>query len=53
MVRAINGKEGRAKIAANSMDAVGNSPEEFAAKLNSEIAKWGKVIKDSGAAMQQ
>jgi tripartite-type tricarboxylate transporter receptor subunit TctC len=26
-----------------------NTPEEFAAFLKSEIAKWGKVVKDAGA----
>jgi tripartite-type tricarboxylate transporter receptor subunit TctC len=30
------------------IEAVGNSPEEFAATVNSEMAKWGKVIKDAG-----
>ena len=30
-------------------EPVGNTPEEFGAYLKSEIAKWGKVVKDSGA----
>ena len=30
-------------------DTVGNTPDEFAVYLKSEIAKWGKVVKDSGA----
>ena len=29
-------------------EAVGSSPEQFAATIKSEIAKWGKVIKDAG-----
>ena len=30
-------------------ESVGNTPEEFAIYLKAEIAKWGKVVKDSGA----
>ena len=29
------------------VDAVGNTPEEFAARIKAEIAKWEKVIKDA------
>ena len=29
-------------------DAVGNTPEEFARFFQSEIAKWGKVVKAAG-----
>ena len=29
-------------------EAVGNSPEEFAAIIKSDMAKWSKVIKDAG-----
>jgi len=29
-------------------EAVGSSPEEFATAIRSEMAKWGKVIKDAG-----
>ena len=29
--------------------AVGNTPEEFAAYTQSELAKWGKIVKASGA----
>jgi tripartite-type tricarboxylate transporter receptor subunit TctC len=30
------------------VDIVGNSPEEFAAYLRTEIARYAKVIKDAG-----
>lgn len=39
----------RELMAANGLAPVGNTPEEFAAYLNSQIIKWAKVIKQSGA----
>jgi len=39
----------RAKLADLALDAIGNSPDEFAAAVRSEIPKWAKVIKESGA----
>ena len=30
-------------------DAVGGAPEEFAGIIKADFAKWGKVVKDSGA----
>jgi tripartite-type tricarboxylate transporter receptor subunit TctC len=38
----------RAKLAALGMEGIGDSPEEFAAVIKSEIPKWAKVIKESG-----
>jgi tripartite-type tricarboxylate transporter receptor subunit TctC len=38
----------RAKLAALGMEGIGNSPDEFAAVIKSEIPKWAKVIKESG-----
>jgi tripartite-type tricarboxylate transporter receptor subunit TctC len=26
----------------------GNAPEQFAARISSEVPKWSKVIKDAG-----
>ena len=34
--------------ASQGADAGGQRPEEFAALVKSEIAKWGKVVKDAG-----
>lgn len=36
-------------LTAVSMEPVTHSPEEFAAFIKAEIAKWGKVVKASGA----
>jgi tripartite-type tricarboxylate transporter receptor subunit TctC len=30
------------------MEPVGNTPDEFATVVNADIAKWGKVVRDSG-----
>ena len=37
------------KLTAQGLDLVGNTPEEFAAVIRSEIVKWARVIKASGA----
>jgi tripartite-type tricarboxylate transporter receptor subunit TctC len=39
----------REKLLAQGAEPAGNSPEEFASFVKSEIAKWRKVVKDSGA----
>jgi len=39
----------KSKLAAQGLDAVGNSPEQFAAYMKSEADKWAKIIKASGA----
>jgi tripartite-type tricarboxylate transporter receptor subunit TctC len=38
----------RAKFADLGLETIGNSPDEFAALIKSEIPKWAKVIKESG-----
>ncbi|MEO7729272.1 MAG: tripartite tricarboxylate transporter substrate binding protein [Burkholderiales bacterium] len=37
------------RFTAEGADLVGNTPDEFAAFITSEIAKWSKVVKLSGA----
>jgi len=37
----------RQKLVDQGFDPVGDSPEEFAAYIKSEIAKWAKVIRDA------
>lgn len=38
-----------AQLSVVAAEPVGSTPQEFAAFLQSEITKWGKVIKQSGA----
>ena len=38
----------RAKLTDLGLEGIGNSPDEFAAIIKSEIPKWAKVIKESG-----
>jgi len=40
--------ETRAKFAELGFETIGSSPEQFAAQIRTEIARWGKVIKDAG-----
>jgi tripartite-type tricarboxylate transporter receptor subunit TctC len=39
----------RKRLAVLGFDAVENTPEQFTAYIRVEVAKWAKVIKDSGA----
>lgn len=46
-VAVINQPEARKQLAAEGGEAVGNSPEEFARWLKTEIAKWTKVVREA------
>jgi len=37
------------RITSQGAESVPNSPDEFAIFIKSEVAKWGKVVRDSGA----
>jgi tripartite-type tricarboxylate transporter receptor subunit TctC len=39
-------------FAAQGLEAAPGTPEEFGAYLRSEVAKWGKVVKQSGAKVE-
>lgn len=47
--RVLKMKEVQEKIGAEGGNAQGSTPEEFADQLKSDIVKWGKVVKASGA----
>ena len=44
--------EVKARLAADGADAVGNRPDEFAAYLRAELAKWDKVVKAGGIKLE-
>jgi tripartite-type tricarboxylate transporter receptor subunit TctC len=48
IVRALRAPDVRERLAADGAEPVGNSPEEFAAFIRAEIAKWAKVAKAAG-----
>ncbi len=48
IVRMINTAEVSERLAALGFEPVGSTPEQFAAQLKSEIAKWAKVIQETG-----
>ena len=47
MVRYLRTPEARERFLSQGAEAVGSSPEEFAAAIKADMAKWGKVIKDA------
>jgi tripartite-type tricarboxylate transporter receptor subunit TctC len=48
LVRMVNESEVRVRISREGADPVGSTPDQFAARVRSEIAKWSKVSKDAG-----
>ena len=48
VVRVLQLPDVRTRFSADGAEPVGNTPEEFAAYIRAETAKWGKVVRDSG-----
>ncbi len=49
VVQVLRSTEGRERLAAEGAEGVGTTPEQFAAYMQSEMVKWSKVVKQSGA----
>ena len=39
----------RKRLGDEGADPVGGTPEQFASLIKSDIPRWGKIVKDSGA----
>jgi tripartite-type tricarboxylate transporter receptor subunit TctC len=48
LVRMVNSPEVRRRISQEGADPVGSTPEQFAERVKSEIAKWTRVAKAAG-----
>lgn len=48
IVQVLNSADVKEKLFNVGIEVVGSSPEQFAAMMKSDMAKWGKVIKDAG-----
>ena len=47
--RAIQAPDTRERLEALAFEPVGGSQREFAEYVKAEIAKWGKVVRETGA----
>jgi tripartite-type tricarboxylate transporter receptor subunit TctC len=52
VVRVLNMPDVREKLLAIGMEPVGNTPEQYAEYIRSEVAKWTKVVKVAGVETQ-
>ena len=52
IVKALRLPDVRDRMSGLGADVVGSTPEEFAAFLKSDAAKWAKIVKDSGARIE-
>lgn len=46
-MKVIQTPDTRNKFMSQGGDPVGNTPEQFAALIQEELAKWGKLVKDA------
>ena len=49
VVRAMNTREQQERLLDFGADVTTNTPEQFAVWIRSEMGKWAKAVKDSGA----
>jgi tripartite-type tricarboxylate transporter receptor subunit TctC len=52
IVRAIETQDVRDRLAAAGVEPKSSSPEELDALLKSEVARWGRIIRDSGVRLE-
>ncbi len=49
IAKAVTAPDAREKLAAQGFEVVTDTPEQFTAFIRAEIAKWAKVVRESGA----
>ena len=49
MVKVLGRADVKERLAADGAEPVANTPDQFAALIKSEIARWAPVVKASGA----
>jgi tripartite-type tricarboxylate transporter receptor subunit TctC len=49
ITKALQTADLRKKLSDQGADVAGSTPEQFDKLVRDEIAKWGKVVKESGA----
>jgi tripartite-type tricarboxylate transporter receptor subunit TctC len=49
MVAALQAPDTRARLEVDGSEAVGSSPERFAATIREELKHWGPIVKEAGA----
>jgi len=42
----------RSDLSAKGMEVVGNTPEQFAAELRADVARWGPIVKAAGIVVE-
>jgi tripartite-type tricarboxylate transporter receptor subunit TctC len=52
IVKIVNTPDVKARFDQLGFEVVANTPDEFAAQIRAEIAKWGRVIKDAKVKME-
>ena len=52
LAKALNSAEIKERLAAEGASPVANSPEQFAAFIKDELAKWGKTARDANAKIE-
>ena len=48
-MKALSRQDVRERLSASGIEPSGSSPEQFGGHIRSEIAKWAKVVKTTGA----
>ena len=49
LARTLNAPDMRERLAQQGVETIVDTPDEFGAYVNSELARWGTVVRDSGA----